>query len=139
MNRRLTVALAAAGAALVVACGHATYEHRPAAAPEPETSAGALDEPGTEPARQESLPAETQTVDVQAQLARAVTELEELLRPIQLGCSSAQPHVEAICRIAERICDLVDRQPSATDDPEECSKARAQCADAQRRYSERCD
>lgn len=133
MNRRLTVALAAVAAAFFVACGGAMYEHHPATVPEPEPSAEALDEQRSKPAQKEPPSAETQTVDVQAQLARAVTELEDLLRPTELGCSGAQPHVEAICRIAERICELSES------DGEECSEARARCAEAQRRYAERCN
>lgn len=149
MNRRF-IPVHAVGAAFVfvTACGGAqrpgdTAPPQPAgsnAARDHEaTSAGSLDEEEAEPVPEEPAAAETQTIDAHAELSRAVTELEELLRPTELGCSGAEPHVEAICRIAERICELAPGQPSSTEDPEECPKARAQCVDAKQRYAARCE
>ena len=62
--------------------------------------------------------------------------LDESFRPGELSCSGAVPHRDAICSIAERICNL--DSPSALEGAKDCEKAKKSCSDAKTRYDKKC-
>lgn len=96
--------------------------------------APALEESSASPAKQKSSPPETELNRLTA--VRGL--FEEALEPERLSCEGARPLRDAICEIAERLCDLSAKPPSSTNSNEECTTARSSCEQAQRKYKERC-
>lgn len=62
--------------------------------------------------------------------------LDNAFRPEHLSCSGAEPHRDAICSIAERICNL-SSTPSL-EAAQDCEKAKKSCSDAKKRYEQKC-
>jgi hypothetical protein len=67
--------------------------------------------------------------------------LESAIQPEQLSCSGAAPHRDAICSLAERICNI--NGPSTdgqlgSESARDCEKAKKTCSEAKKRYAQRC-
>lgn len=62
----------------------------------------------------------------------------QAIEPSALSCSGALPRRDAICTLAERICDLAPSQVPGREH-EDCTKARASCEKAKRAYAGRCE
>ena len=74
-----------------------------------------------------------------ARLAQAIRAFDNALAPEHLSCAGAQPHRDAICSIAERLCELPDGERELTGAQEEdCEHARDACKTARARYRDRC-
>ncbi len=86
--------------------------------------------PGAEPAASEN-----KEMSEMEQLSARLDALERSLDPKQLSCEGARPHQEAICAIAERICEL--EGPSTTKSSD-CKSAEESCERAKKRFSQKC-
>ena len=54
-------------------------------------------------------------------------------------CASARERRDSICSLADRICQLVERDPNVASIADYCSEARRRCKDAGQRTAEQCD
>ena len=105
---------------------------------------GAEPTPGSEAAlleesdEQESAEgqAEATVVSLQEQLEQRMIRFEGSLGTIELSCSGAAPHRDAICSIAERICEMEEGPTTAPS--EECSRAQESCKKAKDKFAEKC-
>lgn len=71
------------------------------------------------------------------ELAQSRRAFDQQLEPSQLSCAGARPHRDAICSIAERICEIASSGPSTTGGAR-CADAQKSCTDAKSRYKARC-
>lgn len=60
------------------------------------------------------------------------------MQPTALSCDGARPHRDAICSIAERLCELPAEEPSTTQPNRRCSDARYSCSRAKDKFKARC-
>jgi hypothetical protein len=65
-------------------------------------------------------------------------QLEAAERLRAANCPSARERGKTICRLAERICGLVDRDPNVVSVERHCDDARARCRTARSRTESRC-
>lgn len=72
------------------------------------------------------------------QLATEQRAFDDDIAPSALSCSGARPHRDAICSIAERLCELPPERPSTTRPSARCEEARQTCTQARSRFKERC-
>lgn len=76
--------------------------------------------------------------DTPQDLTSATQAFDTALDAAELSCTGAKGYVDAICRIAERICDVSTRPPPSSAPPRDCDDARSECERSQERYAERC-
>jgi hypothetical protein len=86
------------------------------------------------PAAGGPLPSDDEQLE---QLGREERQFQQALDPEALSCGGALPRRDAICSLAEKICELSppDYSLSAQED---CDKARSACTDAKAAYRKRC-
>jgi hypothetical protein len=53
-------------------------------------------------------------------------------------CPSARERKQAICDLAQQICQMVDRDPDIASVESYCDDARQRCSDAEKRTAQRC-
>jgi hypothetical protein len=72
------------------------------------------------------------------QLSLEARYFDESLSPTALSCAGAKPHRDAICAIAERLCELSTTGPSTTGPGARCVEAKQSCESARSRFKARC-
>jgi|GEM_PF-1596657 len=97
------------------------------------------DEQGEEPSlsqppRAGPLPSDDDELE---QLGREERQFQQALDPEALSCAGALPRRDAICSLAEKICELTPPTHSLSAQ-EDCDKARSACTDAKAAYRKRC-
>ncbi len=114
----------------------------PSADSGPKTDSDLAEESAAGPARDSSPLGDLSQTELHELLGQERLQLDEFLigspgvRPTELSCASAKPHVSAICQIAERLCALEDA--TSLDQARQCKSARESCEDARERYEARC-
>jgi len=68
----------------------------------------------------------------------AIDSFDDALEPQKLSCEGARPHRDAICAIAERLCELPAERPSTTRPSASCYDARHSCDAAKTKFKARC-
>lgn len=109
------------------------------AEPQPSAAEVAVDEEAEEKsAEPRSAPGVPGTAaELRTRLREERASFEGALQPDELSCPAAQEHLDAICRIAERICTSSEREPSSGARLD-CFEAREQCTSAKARFARRC-
>ncbi len=67
-----------------------------------------------------------------------IDSFDDALEPRQLSCEGARPHRDAICAIAERLCELPAERPSTIRPSASCEGARQSCDAAKTKFKSRC-
>jgi hypothetical protein len=68
-------------------------------------------------------------------LRRRLDDAVKLSTP---DCPSARERKQAICDLAQQICQMVDRDPDIASVESYCDDARQRCSDAEKRTAQRC-
>lgn len=95
----------------------------------------ATEELGAPPA-DDLLEREQPSVTVELRLAAEQDAFDAALEPTELSCSGARPHRDAICALAERLCQ--QRRDAVLDAADQCKAAQEQCDSVRARYREAC-
>lgn len=103
--------------------------------------AGAFDGPAPESEAEPSLEVtekkERSPASMLAELDGYLVSFDAQLDPQRLSCDGARPIKDAICSIAQRICDLSD--PGSLNKPADCKRASDACKKAQSDYDDKCE
>jgi hypothetical protein len=78
---------------------------------------------------------EKKEADLGEELRLQILTLNDALRPEALSCAGAKPHQEAICSLAERICEM---ESPSTIKGADCTKAQESCQKARKQYQAKC-
>jgi hypothetical protein len=64
--------------------------------------------------------------------------LQKALQQATPDCPSARSRKQAICDLANQICQMVDRDPEIASVEAYCTDAKQRCSEAGQRTAERC-
>jgi hypothetical protein len=64
--------------------------------------------------------------------------LDDVVKQSTPDCPSARERKQAICDLAQQICQMVDRDPDIASIESYCDDARQRCSEAEKRTAQRC-
>jgi len=65
-------------------------------------------------------------------------QLDDAVKLSTPDCPSARERKQAICDLAQQICQMVDRDPDVASVESYCGDAKQRCSDAEKRTAQRC-
>ena len=65
--------------------------------------------------------------------------LDDAVKLSTPDCPSARERKQAICDLAQQICQMVDRDPDVASVESYCDDAKQRCSDAEKRTAQRCN